>query len=89
MHFIKKAYMKVDIRAKAANYYDYNPDVPDDIHFYIDQIPSRHAAILELGCGTCRVTLPLAQHCKMIHGIDLSEAMLTIGRNKLHALVEP
>jgi SAM-dependent methyltransferase len=75
--------MKIDIRDKAAHYYDYNPGVPDDIHFYIDQIPSQNSSILELGCGTCRVTMRLAPHCRLIYGIDLSEAMLAIGKKKL------
>jgi SAM-dependent methyltransferase len=39
--------------------------------------------VLELGCGTGRVTLALAQHCGYIHGVDLSEAMVSICREKL------
>lgn len=75
--------MKVDIQTEAANYYDYNPNVPDDIPFYINHIPSQQTTVLELGCGTGRVTLALAQHCRYIHGIDLSESMISICQGKL------
>lgn len=75
--------MIIDIRTEAAKYYDSNPNRPDDIPFYISLIPSRHATVLELGCGTGRVTLPLVQYCKYIHGIDLSQAMLSICEKKL------
>ncbi len=75
--------MGVDLRAEAAQYYDRNPDLPDDIPFYIDLIPSEQAAVLELGCGTGRVTLPLSHHCSYIHGVDLSPAMISVCQRKL------
>jgi SAM-dependent methyltransferase len=73
----------MDIRAEAAQYYDLQPGPFDDIPFYISRIPSKEAAILELGCGTGRVLLPLVAHCGYIHGLDISEAMLAICRQKL------
>ena len=75
--------MKVDIRTEAAKYYDCSPNVPDDIPFYINHIPSQRATVLALGCGTGRVTLALAQHCRYIHSIDLSESMISICQGKL------
>ena len=75
--------MKIDIRMEAAKYYDSNPRVPNDIPFYQKLIPSPDASLLELGCGTGRVTLPLAADCKYIHGIDISAAMISICREKL------
>jgi len=75
--------MKVDVRLSAAKFYDFNPNVPCDIPFYQDLIPSPMASILELGCGTGRVTLALAPHCDYIHGIDLSAAMINLCREKL------
>ena len=77
--------MDIDIRMAAAQYYDLNPNQPDDIPFYIDRLPSSGARILELGCGTGRVTIPLAAHAAVIHGLDLSEAMLALCRDKLRA----
>jgi len=75
--------MKVDIRIEAAKYYDGNPGFPNDIPFYQKLIPSPGASILELGCGTGRVTLPLVPYCKYIHGVDISAAMIAICREKL------
>ena len=75
--------MSIDIRFEAARYYDYNPAPLDDIPFYIEKIPSSDASLLELGCGTGRVTIPLSRSCKRILGIDLSEAMIAICREKL------
>ena len=74
---------KVDIRAEAAKFYDNNPDAPDDILFYRERIPAPDAALLELGCGTGRVTLPLSAYCQYIHGIDRSPAMIAICQEKL------
>jgi len=75
--------MKVDMRTEVAKYYDYSPNTPDDVSFYIAKISSPDSNILELGCGTGRVTLSLVQYCKYIHGIDLSEAMLSLCKRKL------
>lgn len=75
--------MKIDIRIEAAKYYDSNPDFPNDIPFYQKLIPHPNGSILELGCGTGRVTLALAPHCQYIQGIDLSPAMISICREKL------
>jgi len=75
--------MKIDIRTEAARYYDSSSEFPNDIPFYRVLIPSPDSSILELGCGTGRVTLSLATHCRFIQGIDLSPAMLSICREKL------
>jgi SAM-dependent methyltransferase len=75
--------MSIDIRYDAAKYYDYNPNAPNDIPFYMEKIPSPSARLLELGCGTGRVTIPLSQQCSFIQGIDLSQAMIAICRDKL------
>ena len=72
----------MDIRKTAAAYYDLNPDFPDDIPFYLSLIPPE-ARVLELGCGTGRVTLPLAQRENFVQGIDISPAMVAICRERL------
>jgi SAM-dependent methyltransferase len=77
--------MQDDIRATAAQYYDINPTIPDDRAFYTARVPSADAAVLELGCGTGRVLLPLAAACGCIHGLDRSPAMLARCRQKLQA----
>lgn len=75
--------MRVDSRSQAAKYYDLNPDFPADVPFYEALIPSPEAAVLELGCGTGRVTIPLARHCGFVRGLDLSPAMIRLCRARL------
>lgn len=78
--------MPVDFRTDVARYYDYSPKQPNDVEFYRSVLPSHESTILELGCGTGRVLVPLVDHCGYIHGIDLSEAMLALCRKKLYGL---
>ena len=78
--------MPVDFRKEVAEYYDHSTKQPDDIGFYQSILPSPDSTVLELGCGTGRVLVPLVEHCSYIHGIDISEAMLTLCRKKLQAL---
>ena len=75
--------MKDDIRAEAAQYYDANPTIPDDLAFYTARLPSADSAVLELGCGTGRVLLPLAVACGSISGLEQSPAMLARCLQKL------
>jgi SAM-dependent methyltransferase len=77
--------MTGDIRAEAAKYYDASPTIPNDLGFYQARLPSSQAVVLELGCGTGRVLIPLAARCRAIQGIDISEAMLAHCRQKLQA----
>src|SRR5689334_4940079 len=81
--------MSEDIRAEAAKYYDVSPTIPDDLAFYQARLPSSDAAVLELGCGTGRVLLPLAAVCGFIHGIDRSQAMLAWCLQKVQAAAIP
>ena len=78
--------MPVDFRTEVAKYYDCSPMQPDDVEFYKSRLPSPDSTVLELGCGTGRVLVPLMEHCSYIHGIDVSEAMLALCRKKLQAL---
>ena len=75
----------MDIRADAARFYDADPGHPNDVPFYISQVAGGNLHVLELGCGTGRVLLPLSKACARIHGVDLSDAMTTICRQKLDA----
>jgi SAM-dependent methyltransferase len=72
-----------DGREAVAKYYDLAPHHPDDIPFYIARVLRQDARVLELGCGTGRVSIPLAQHCALLHGIDHSESMLAACRGKV------
>lgn len=53
-----------------------------DIPFYLEQAKSHGGPILELACGTGRITIPLAQEGFEITGLDISQAMLEQARLK-------
>ena len=72
----------MDVRESAAQYYDLQDNPTADIPFYAARLPSA-AHVLELGCGTGRVLLPLASSCGYIHGMDSSAAMLARCREKV------
>jgi len=63
----------------SAVFYDlvsaHDPALKGDVAFYAQRIP-RGSWVLELGCGTGRVGLPLAQDDRAVVGLDLSPAML-------------
>jgi SAM-dependent methyltransferase len=56
-----------------------------DVAFYVEEANrvGDASAVLELGCGTGRLTLPLARAGHRVIGVDLSPAMLTRARAKL------
>ena len=72
-----------------ADYYDESPVVSkrlQDVAFYRDAARDLGDPILELGCGTGRITMALAEAGKRITGLDLSERMLERAVRKRAAL---
>src|SRR5256885_11377859 len=62
-----------------ADYYDESPIVKgrvQDVAFYRNAARDFGDPILELGCGTGRITMALAEAGKRITGLDLSGRML-------------
>jgi SAM-dependent methyltransferase len=62
-----------------ADYYDESPVVSgrlQDVAFYREAAREFGDPILELGCGTGRITMALAEAGKRVTGLDLSERML-------------
>jgi SAM-dependent methyltransferase len=62
-----------------ADYYDESPIVRGrvrDVAFYRDAVLERGGPVLELGCGTGRVALALAEAGHRVTGFDISERML-------------
>jgi SAM-dependent methyltransferase len=62
-----------------ADYYDESPIVrgrTQDVAFYREAVREFGDPVLELGCGTGRITMALAQMGKRVTGLDLSERML-------------
>ncbi|TET97474.1 MAG: class I SAM-dependent methyltransferase [Anaerolineales bacterium] len=55
----------------------------EDVSFYVDMAIASKGKVLEVGCGTGRVLIPIARAGIDITGLDLSPAMLDICRTKL------
>ena len=60
---------------------DYN-SFQDDVPFYLGLAEHTGGPLLELGCGTGRLLVPLARAGFEITGVDLSEGMLQVARGK-------
>lgn len=56
-----------------------------DVALYLDEAAQVHGTVLELGCGTGRIMLPLARAGHTVVGVDASEAMLARCREKLQS----
>ena len=75
-----------DSYSLAAKYYDAAYSVKEDLvdrDFYLELAREYGGPVLELGCGTGRITLPLARQGIDVTGIDASRAMLEVLRAKL------
>jgi SAM-dependent methyltransferase len=62
-----------------ADYYDESPVIrgrTKDVAFYRDAVRAYGDPVLELGCGTGRIALALAQAGYRVTGLDISERML-------------
>lgn len=57
-------------------------DKEDDLPLYLEYAARCGSPLLEVGCGTGRVTLALTEAGHSVCGIDLSENMLKIAREK-------
>lgn len=72
-----------------ADYYDESPIVRTrtrDVVFYGDAVHAHGDPVLELGCGTGRITLALAQVGYRVTGLDISGRMLARCTQKKAAL---
>ena len=72
-----------------ADYYDESPLVRGrtrDVNFYLDAVHEHGDPVLELGCGTGRITLALAEAGHRVTGLDISERMLERCNRKRAAL---
>ncbi len=69
-----------------ARFYDAeNSAMIEDLPLYSELAEESGAPILDVGCGTGRVTLALAEDGHRVIGIDHSEQMLARGRRKLES----
>ena len=82
-------YMDENLLRNSAWLYDVDnrDNLTHDIPFYISYAKNYNCKnILELGCGTGRITLTLAKEGFNITGLDLSNEMLDVFRQKLDKL---
>lgn len=63
----------------------FNNDCTEDVSWYIEYC-RKHVTILELGVGTGRVAIPLAQNGHEVWGLDNSEDMLRLLKHKMDLL---
>ena len=69
-----------------ARFYDWDTGLEtDDFDFFRNLAARTGGPVLEVGCGTGRVLLPLAQSGIRLTGVDISPAMLARARAKLAA----
>lgn len=61
----------------------------DDLPFWLGLAAHQGGPILELGCGTGRVLVPLAEAGFAVLGIDRSPAMLSVLSTRLPAKIRP
>ncbi len=66
-------------------HYDLKTDFKDDIPFYLHQIDKYGDPVLELMCGTGRLTIPIAEKGVNIVGVDVSDPMLQQAKSKAAA----
>ena len=57
----------------------------DDIPFYVEEAQASGGPVLELGCGTGRVTIPIARAGGEVLGLESSARMLQVARRKYRA----
>ena len=62
-------------------YYDLTTTSTEDLVFY-EAFVDDNTTVLELGCGTGRISIPLAPQVKSLTGVDLSAPMLERAKSK-------
>jgi SAM-dependent methyltransferase len=74
----------MDIYEKLARFYDLeHADLTADLVFYLHFARQAAGPVLEVGCGSGRVMLPLVEAGIDVTGVDSSTAMLALARSKL------
>ena len=76
--------MDEDGRRLASLYDAHHRRHPEDLDFWLDLAGRYGDPVLELGCGTGRVMVPLAQAGHTIFGLDRDKAMLQVLKERLN-----
>ena len=77
------------VRAYDAFYNREPLQIAGDVAFYERLARETGGPVLELGCGTGRITLAVAEKGLDVTGADLSDGMLTVARRKAASLPAP
>ena len=76
-----------EYQGPGAAFYDcFELGQPGDVRFYLEEAQRAGSPVLELGCGTGRTLIPVAQAGVDIVGVDRSEAMLSIAKKHVSGL---
>ena len=68
---------------KIARLYDpWSRSVVEDVPFYLDEARRSGGPVLELAVGTGRIAVPIAASGVPVVGVDLSEGMLQVARER-------
>jgi len=73
-------------RIDAAFYDYYSTGLAGDVQFYVEEAGRAGSPVLELGCGTGRILIPVAEAGITIVGLDRAPAMLSIAKRKVGGL---
>ena len=68
------------------HYDHYSTGLEGDVQFYIEEAQKAGSPVLELGCGTGRILIPIAESGINIVGLDRAPNMLSIARQKVSGL---
>lgn len=72
---------------KLVDYYDLLfAGIPEDIDFYVEEAHKAGGPVLEIGCGTGRISIHIAEAGIEVTGLDASEDMLAIIKQKIAML---
>jgi SAM-dependent methyltransferase len=73
----------VSVYDNIARLYDpWSRSVVEDVSFYVDEAVRAGGPVLELGVGTARIAVPIAVAGVEVVGVDLSEGMLEVARER-------
>jgi ubiquinone/menaquinone biosynthesis C-methylase UbiE len=79
--------MQKEVFDRIARFYEIeHENMKEDIPFYIEYAKEVKGSVLELGCGTGRITIPVAKEGIKITGLDISNEMLNVARKKIEML---
>lgn len=75
------------MQGSMASLYDYfSTGLEGDVQFYIQEAEKAGSPVLELGCGTGRILIPVAEAGIDVTGLDNSPEMLAIAERKISKL---